>query len=79
MANSFRVGGAIMVRDIGLRAPGSGFGYLLDLIQPFFQLGMMYRFFYNIGRVSDFGPSLVVFLFQASFRTSFSPTPPRAS
>lgn len=67
MADSFRVWGAIMVRDIGLRAPGSRFGYLLDLVQPFFQLGMMYGVFYNIGRVSDFGPSLFVFLFSGVF------------
>jgi capsular polysaccharide transport system permease protein len=67
LTSTFRVWGALMLRDIGLRAPGSRFGYILDLVQPFFQLGMMYGVFYNIGRVSDFGPSLFIFLFSGVF------------
>ena len=67
IVNTLRIWRALIVRDIALRSPGSRLGYLLDLSQPFMQLGLMYVVFYYINRRPDFGPSLFIFLFSGIF------------
>ena len=62
--NKARVWAALMLREIETRAPRSLMSYLLILLQPCFQLLMMYLIFSFINRRADFGTSLFLFLFS---------------
>jgi capsular polysaccharide transport system permease protein len=60
--NTLQIWLALMLRDIRTRRGPSRLTFLLALVEPLGQLLMVYAVFLALGRKSDFGPSLFLFL-----------------
>ncbi len=62
LSSTFRLWLALILRDIRTRRGPSRLTFLLALIEPLGQLAVVYIVFRALGRRSDYGPSLFLFL-----------------